>query len=139
MSLTQWFTRSWPTVSCRPASMATLSFVPTPSALATSTGLGHVGGMRNMPPNPPNAPRAPAVSVDSTSALMRRFASSAASMSTPAAAIVERRSSRHAGRSSSNATSRRNSATRADDVGRRDLEQRSIENFSTANEPIAEP
>ena len=43
MSLTQWFTRSCPTVSCRPASIATLSFVPTPSALDDEHGLGHVG------------------------------------------------------------------------------------------------
>ena len=84
MSLTQWFTRSWPTVSCRPASIATLSFVPTPSALETSTGLGTSVGTRNMPPKPPNSPRVPAVSVDTTCALMRAFASSAASMSTPA-------------------------------------------------------
>ena len=38
MSLTQWFTRSAPTVSCRPVMNATFSFVPTPSALDTSTG-----------------------------------------------------------------------------------------------------
>ena len=39
MSFTQWFTRSTPIVSCTPAMNATLSFVPTPSALATRTGL----------------------------------------------------------------------------------------------------
>ncbi len=38
MSLTQWFTRSTPTVSCRFAMKATFSLVPTPSALDTSTG-----------------------------------------------------------------------------------------------------
>ena len=38
MSLTQWFTRSAPIVSCRPVMNATFSFVPTPSALDTSTG-----------------------------------------------------------------------------------------------------
>ena len=38
MSLTQWLTRSAPTVSCRPVMNATFSFVPTPSALDTSTG-----------------------------------------------------------------------------------------------------
>ena len=38
MSLTQWLTRSAPTVSCRPVMNATFSLVPTPSALDTSTG-----------------------------------------------------------------------------------------------------
>ena len=58
--------------------------LPTPSALATRTGLGTSVGTRNIPPNPPNSPRAPAVSVERTWALMRCLASSAASMSTPA-------------------------------------------------------
>ena len=39
MSLTQWLTRSSPTVSWTPLSKATFSLVPTPSALATSTGV----------------------------------------------------------------------------------------------------
>jgi hypothetical protein len=38
MSLTQWLTRSAPTVSWVSIMNATLSFVPTPSALETSTG-----------------------------------------------------------------------------------------------------
>ena len=40
MSLTQWLTRSTPTVSWRPVMNATFSLVPTPSALETSTGCG---------------------------------------------------------------------------------------------------
>ena len=80
----QWFTRSCPIVSCRPLSIATLIFVPTPSALATRSG-DSPPGARNIPPKPPNVPRAPAVSVDSTCRRMRSFASFAASMSTPAA------------------------------------------------------
>ena len=39
ISLTQWFTRSSPTVSWRPVRNATFSLVPTPSAELTSTGL----------------------------------------------------------------------------------------------------
>jgi hypothetical protein len=65
--------------------MASLIFVPTPSALDTSSGARIPSGRRTMPPNPPNAPRVADVNVDSTSDLMRLFASSAASMSTPAA------------------------------------------------------
>jgi hypothetical protein len=38
MSLTQWLTRSAPTVSKRPTRRATMSLVPTPSVLETSTG-----------------------------------------------------------------------------------------------------
>ena len=38
MSLTQWFTRSAPMVSCRSIAKAIFSFVPTPSTLETSTG-----------------------------------------------------------------------------------------------------
>jgi hypothetical protein len=64
--------------------MATLIFVPTPSALATRSGFRASGGTRNIPPKPPNAPRAPEVNVLSTSALIRDFASSAASILTPA-------------------------------------------------------
>jgi hypothetical protein len=46
MSLTQWFTRSSPTVPWRPAMKATLSLVPTPSVLATNTGFRAPGGTR---------------------------------------------------------------------------------------------
>ncbi len=70
----------------RSASMAVLIFVPTPSALATSSGFLAPSGTRNIPPKPPKAPRAPAVKVLSTSFLMRCLESSAASMSTPALA-----------------------------------------------------
>ena len=38
MSLTQWFTRSTPTVSCLSIAKAIFNFVPTPSILATNTG-----------------------------------------------------------------------------------------------------
>ncbi len=41
MSLTQWLTRSWPTVWWMPSSKATLSLVPTPSQEETRTGLGY--------------------------------------------------------------------------------------------------
>ena len=43
MSLTQWFTRSAPTVECSPISKAILSLVPTPSTLETSTGSSVLG------------------------------------------------------------------------------------------------
>src|ERR671926_224966 len=59
MSFVQWLTRSWPIVSCRPASIATLIFVPTPSALATRRGRLASGGTRNIPPKPPKPPREP--------------------------------------------------------------------------------
>jgi hypothetical protein len=36
MSFTQWLTMSTPMPRCRPAAIATLIFVPTPSALAAS-------------------------------------------------------------------------------------------------------
>ena len=37
----EWFTRSRPSVSCRPAARATRTLVPTPSADATRTGSSH--------------------------------------------------------------------------------------------------
>ena len=43
MSLTQWLTRSTPIVECTPVMNATRSLVPTPSALATSTGIRQPG------------------------------------------------------------------------------------------------
>ena len=46
MSLTQWFTRSTPTVSCRFARKATFSFVPTPSALDDEHRLAVAAGLQ---------------------------------------------------------------------------------------------
>ena len=43
MSLTQWLTRSTPIDVCTPVMNATRSLVPTPSALATSTGIVPAG------------------------------------------------------------------------------------------------
>ena len=45
MSLTQWLTRSTPIVSWTPVMNATFSLVPTPSALATSTGSRYRAGV----------------------------------------------------------------------------------------------
>ena len=84
MSLTQWLTRSAPTVSCRPERNATLSLVPTPSALDTSTGASRPPGTAYMPPNEPIPERVWRSWVLATSALMAFFARSAASRSTPA-------------------------------------------------------
>ena len=49
MSLTQWFTRSAPTVWCIFMSNATLSLVPTPSTLETSTGSRYFLSTENKP------------------------------------------------------------------------------------------
>src|SRR5438067_1647948 len=46
MSLTQWLTRSSPTVSCTLARAATSTLVPTPSVDSTSTGCSYPGGTR---------------------------------------------------------------------------------------------
>ena len=57
MSLTQWFTRSWPMVSCRSMANAIFSFVPTPSTLETSTGWRYRSrSSANNPPKPPTLP-----------------------------------------------------------------------------------
>src|SRR5688500_3523705 len=88
MSLTQWFTRSWPMVSWRPAICATFSFVPTPSALETSSGSLESVGTRNSPPNPPGLETTCAVAVLLTRSRMRCLASRAASRSTPASRYV---------------------------------------------------
>ena len=84
MSFTQWLTRSSPTVSCRPARKATFSLVPTPSALATSTGSRQAAASSlKSPPNKPISESTPGVKVERASCLMRRTASLPASMSTP--------------------------------------------------------
>ena len=85
MSFTQWLTRSAPTVSWRPERKATLSLVPTPSALETSTGASSPPGTAYMPPNEPMPERVWRSWVLATSDLMALFARSAASRSTPAA------------------------------------------------------
>ena len=84
MSFTQWFTRSAPTVSCRPVMNATLSLVPTPSALDTSTGSRYRSRSSwNSPPNDPMSESTPAVNVAFASDLIRRTVSLPAAMSTP--------------------------------------------------------
>src|SRR5262245_43590998 len=91
MSLTQWFTRSRPTVSWIPVSNARRSFVPTPSHEATRTGsFRPERSGRNMPPKLPMSARTPFVRVDFTTDLIRASAVSWASMSTPAARYVIR-------------------------------------------------
>ena len=87
MSLTQWLTRSAPTVSWRPISIATFSFVPTPSVEPTSTGsLYFEKSGRKSPPNPPTSPSTPGVKVERMAAFARASAAAFASMSTPASA-----------------------------------------------------
>ena len=76
MSLTQWFTRSAPMVLCWLAMKATLSLVPTPSALDTSTGSLHADASSlNRPPNEPISDSTPGVNVDFANCLMRRTVS----------------------------------------------------------------
>ena len=59
-SLTHIATRSTPTVSCSPVSMAIFSLVPTPSVVETSTGSEKPAAFRsNSAPNPPNPPITP--------------------------------------------------------------------------------
>ena len=78
-------TRSMPTVSCRPASMASRSLVPTPSVEATSTGSRNPAALRsNSAPNPPSPPIAPVRPVLRASGLIASTSASPASMSTPA-------------------------------------------------------
>ena len=71
-------------VRWRLAMNATLSLVPTPSALDTSTGSFHAAvSSLNRPPNEPISDSTPGVKVDFASFLMRRTVSFPASMSTP--------------------------------------------------------
>ena len=74
MSLTQWFTRSAPTVSCRFMAKAIFNFVPTPSTLATSTGsrIPEKFGA-NSPPKPPIFPSTSGPCVPLTRAWIRRL------------------------------------------------------------------
>ncbi len=84
--MTQWLTRSSPTVPCRPLAKATFSLVPTPSVDATSTGSRTPRGTRYSPPNEPSSERVSGVAVERTSAATPFIARCAASMSTPASA-----------------------------------------------------
>ena len=78
----------------RPARNATFSLVPTPSALATSTGSrNRPGSSWNSPPNDPISDSTPGVNVERASARMRRTVSLPASMSTPDALVVHRQNS----------------------------------------------
>src|SRR5882762_2962753 len=87
MSLMQWLTKSPPTVECTPVAIATLSLVPTPSALETSTGSFHFLLSRaKSAPNPPMPPSTPGVNVRLAWWRIRCFAASASAMSTPASA-----------------------------------------------------
>src|SRR5579862_1862942 len=89
MSLTQWFTRSPPTVECRSISKAIFSLVPTPSTLETRTGSAYfVLSTANSPPNPPISLRTPRVNVLCARYLMRCLVRLARLMSTPASAYV---------------------------------------------------
>src|SRR6202521_4759524 len=69
--------------------MATLSFVPTPSVLDTSTGSFMPAKLQaNMPPNDPMSERTPGVKVSRASFRMRFLATFDFSMSTPASLYV---------------------------------------------------
>src|SRR5688572_11053673 len=82
-------TRSWPTPSCRPVSIARRSFVPTPSVPATSTGRRQrPSGISIMAPKPPMPARTSGRIVRATRGRMRSTSSSPASMSTPASRYV---------------------------------------------------
>src|SRR5258708_5191270 len=77
-------------VSWRFARNATLSLVPTPSQLATSTGSRHLRRSReNKLPKPPISASTCGVNVPRASAAMRCLAWSARRMFTPASAYVE--------------------------------------------------
>ena len=71
-------------VRCRFAMNATLSLVPTPSALETSTGsLNAAVSSLKRPPNDPMSDSTPGVKVAFARRLMRRTVSLPASISTP--------------------------------------------------------
>ena len=83
MSFTQWFTRSSPTVPCRPVRNATFNFVPTPSAELTSTGLRYPASWY-IAPKLPISVSTPGVNVWRANFLMEETARSASSIFTPA-------------------------------------------------------
>src|SRR5437868_15441815 len=85
MSLTQWLTRSRPTVLCVPVMKAIFNFVPTPSADATSTGWLRLGNATsNIPPKLPISERVRALKVERASGLIFAVATFALSIETPA-------------------------------------------------------
>ena len=80
-------TRSMPTVSWMPLSMAIFTFVPTPSLAATRIGSVNPAALRsNRPPKPPISASAPRRRVERTSGLIFSTMELPASMSTPASA-----------------------------------------------------
>src|SRR5439155_21239962 len=83
MSLTQWLTMSMPMPRCDPAAIATLIFVPTPSALAARWP---PPGSAYKPANGPTPETTSLPCVAAISGLTLSSARSYASMSTPAAA-----------------------------------------------------
>src|SRR5262249_38348675 len=85
MSFTPMATRSIPTVSWRPARQATFSLEPPPSVEDTMTGSRYFDGRPTRLAKPPTPPSTSARLVARASGMMRRTASSPASMSTPAA------------------------------------------------------
>src|SRR5262245_57888526 len=85
MSLTQWLTRSAPTVSCLFIANAIFNFVPTLSVLETRMGSRIPGKVaRNNPPNPPIFPSTCGPCVGLTNAPMPRLSLLPRSTSTPA-------------------------------------------------------
>src|SRR5215467_306585 len=89
MSLTQWFTRSPPTVEWMSIMMATFSLVPTPSALETRIGsLNFFTSSANSAPKLPMPPSTPLVNVRVARWRMRLLASSATAIFTPASAYL---------------------------------------------------
>ncbi len=84
MSLTLIATRSMPTESWRPSVNASLSFVPTPSVPATSTGSRKRLPISTSAPKPPMPASTSGRIVRLANGLMRSTSASPASMSTPA-------------------------------------------------------
>src|SRR6266851_5374837 len=87
MSLMKLLTRSPPTVECTPMAVATLSFVPTPSALETSTGSLHfLRSSAKRAPKLPMPPSTQGVKVRLAWWRILCLASSATAIFTPASA-----------------------------------------------------
>jgi hypothetical protein len=74
-----------PIVSCLPAAMASLSFVPTPSVVATRMGSRNPAAFGSKKaPKPPRAAAVPLRAVARASGLIASTSALPASMSTPA-------------------------------------------------------
>ena len=87
MSLTQWLTRSAPTVLWMPVSNASFSFVPTPSADATSIGSAISGNApENIPPKLPISVSVRSLKVLRANSRIFATARLALSIETPASA-----------------------------------------------------